>query len=171
MNRIALTRGDVRRKDFRRQYVPILSTLIACLFNILPVVVTAPVVPDFAFMVLLAWRLLRPEMWSATTALWLGLVNDLIAGHPFGQSAALWGATFLIMDAIDSRVVWRDYWMDWLFAAIFILGYHYGDWLIGRWMGSSAEFAILWPQIGASVLLYPVVARIVLVLDRWRLTR
>jgi hypothetical protein len=29
----------------------------------------------------------------------------------------------------------------------------------------------LWPQIGASVLLYPVVARIVLVLDRWRLTR
>lgn len=171
MSRIALTQGDVRAKDFRRRYVPIISTLVACLANILPIVVTSPIVPDFAFMVLLAWRLLRPEMWSAVTALWLGLLNDLIAGHPIGQSAALWGATFLIMDVIDSRIVWRDYWMDWLFAAIFMLAYHYGDWLIGRWMGSSAEFSVLWPQIGASVLLYPVIARIVLVLDRWRLTR
>jgi rod shape-determining protein MreD len=67
--------------------------------------------------------------------------------------------------------VWRDYWMDWLFASLFILAYTYSDWIIGRWMGSSAEFGILWPQIAASILLYPVVARIVLVLDRWRLTR
>jgi rod shape-determining protein MreD len=171
MSRIALTRGDVRAKDFRRRYIPILSVVAASMINILPIVVTAPVVPDFAFMVLIAWRLLRPEMWSATTALWLGLLNDLVAGHPVGQSVALWAGTFLIMDAVDSRVVWRDYWMDWLFAAIFILGYHYADWLISRWMGSQAEFGILWPQIGASVLLYPVVARIVLVLDRWRLTR
>jgi rod shape-determining protein MreD len=171
MARIALTQGDVRRKDLRRRYVPIASTILACLLNILPVIVSTPVVPDFAFLVLLAWRLLRPEIWSATTAIWLGLLNDLLAGHPLGQSVALWTATFLIMDVIDSRVVWRDYWMDWLFAALFILAYTYGDWVIGRWMGSTAEFGILWPQIGASILLYPVVARIVLMLDRWRLTR
>jgi rod shape-determining protein MreD len=171
MSRIALTTGDVRRKDLRRRYVPIGSTILACLVNILPIVVSAPVVPDFAFMVLLAWRLLRPEMWSATTAIPLGLFNDLIAGHPIGQSVALWTTTFLLMDVIDSRVVWRDYWMDWLFASVFILAYSYGDWVIGRWMGSSADFGVLWPQIGASVLVYPIVARIVLVLDRWRLTR
>jgi rod shape-determining protein MreD len=110
-------------------------------------------------------------MWSATTAIGLGLFNDLVAGHPVGQSIALWTGAFLLMDLIDSRVVWRDYWMDWLFASLFILGYAYGDWLIGRWMGSSADFAVLWPMIGASVLAYPVVARFVLVLDRWRLTR
>lgn len=171
MSRIALTHGDVRRKDFRRQYVPLLSTIAACLISILPIVTSAPLVPDFAFMTLIAWRLLRPEMWSTTTALGLGLFNDLVTAHPLGQSMALWGLTFLIMDAVDSRVVWRDYWMDWLFASLFILGYHYGDWLIGRWLGSSAEFGVLWPQIGASVLIYPVVARIILVLDRWRLTR
>ncbi len=171
MSRIALTHGDVRRKDFRRRYVPIISTIAACLISILPIITAAPVVPDFAFLVLLAWRLLRPEMWSALTAIGLGLFNDLIAGHPVGQSVALWTATFLLMDVIDSRVVWRDYWMDWLFASLFILGHSYGDWLIGRWMGSSAEFAVLWPMIGASVLAYPVIARFVLVLDRWRLTR
>jgi rod shape-determining protein MreD len=171
MSRIALTQGDVRRKDFRRRYVPIISTILACLFSVLPIITAAPVVPDFAFLVLLAWRLLRPEMWSALTAIGLGLLNDLIAGHPVGQSVALCTATFLLMDVIDSRVVWRDYWMDWLFASLFILGYAYGDWLIGRWEGSSADFAVLWPQIGASVLAYPVIARFILVLDRWRLTR
>jgi rod shape-determining protein MreD len=171
MSRIALTQGDVRAKDFRRRYVPILSVIAASLINILPIVVTSPVVPDFAFMVLIAWRLLRPEMWSASTALWLGLLDDLVAGHPLGQSVALWGAAFLLLDVIDSRLNFRDYWMDWLLAALFILGYHYADWLVGRWMGSRSAFEILWPQIGASVLLYPVVARIVLVLDRWRLTR
>ena len=171
MARIALTQGDVRRRDLRRRYVPIASTILACLVNVLPIIVSTPIIPDFAFLVLLAWRLLRPEMWSVTTAIPLGLLNDLLAGHPLGQSAALWTATFLIMDVIDSRVAWRDYWMDWMLAAVFILGYTFGDWAIGRWMGSTAEFGILWPQIGASILLYPVVARIVLVLDRWRLAR
>ena len=171
MARIALTQGDVRRRDLRRRYVPIASTILACLVNVLPIIVSTPIIPDFAFLVLLAWRLLRPEMWSVTTAIPLGFLNDLLAGHPLGQSAALWTATFLIMDVIDSRVDWRDYWMDWMLAAIFILGYTFGDWAIGRWMGSTAEFGILWPQIGASILLYPVVARIVLVLDRWRLAR
>ena len=171
MARIALTQGDVRRRDLRRRYVPIASTILACLVNVLPIIVSTPIIPDFAFLVLLAWRLLRPEMWSVTTAIPLGLLNDLLAGHPLGQSAALWTAIFLIMDVIDSRVAWRDYWMDWMLAAVFILGYTFGDWAIGRWMGSTAEFGILWPQIGASILLYPVVARIVLVLDRWRLAR
>jgi rod shape-determining protein MreD len=171
MSRIALTQGDVRRQDFRRQYIPVLTTLAACLVSILPVITAAPIVPDFAFLVLIAWRLLRPELWSATTAIGLGFVNDLVSGHPLGQSVAIWTATFLLMDLIDSRVVWRDYWMDWLFASLFILGNAYLGWLIGRWMGSSSEFAVLWPQVGASVLVYPVVARIVLVFDRWRLTR
>ena len=171
MARIALTQGDVRRRDLRRRYVPIASTILACLVNVLPIIVSTPIIPDFAFLVLLAWRLLRPEMWSVTTAIPLGLLNDLLAGHPLGQSAALWTAIFLIMDVIDSRVAWRDYWMDWMLAAVFILGYTFGDWAIGRWMGSTAQFGILWPQIGASILLYPVVARIVLVLDRWRLAR
>ena len=171
MARIALTQGDVRRRDLRRRYVPIASTILACLVNVLPIIVSTPIIPDFAFLVLLAWRLLRPEMWSVTTAIPLGFLNVLLAGHPLGQSAALWTSIFLIMDLVDSRVAWRDYWMDWMLAAVFILGYTFGDWAIGRWMGSTAEFGILWPQIGASILLYPVVARIVLVLDRWRLAR
>lgn len=171
MSRIALTQGDVTRQDLRRRYVPIVSTMLACLLNLLPVIATTPVVPDFAFLVLISWRLLRPEIWAPTTTLPLGLFNDLVAGHPIGQSMALWTLAFLLIEIIDSRLVFRDYWMDWLIASLFILAYAGGDWLVARMMGSASPFGVLWPQIGASVLVYPVVARIVLVLDRWRLSR
>jgi rod shape-determining protein MreD len=155
----------------RRAAVPVLSTLAASLVDTLPIVANAPVAPDFGFLVLLAWRLLRPEMWSAQVALPLGLFNDLVAGHPLGQSMALWTLAFLACDLLDSRVGWRDYWLDWLFAAAGILGYAAGCWGISRLMGSVAPFDILVPQILLSIFLYPFVARLVVALDRWRLAR
>jgi rod shape-determining protein MreD len=84
---------------------------------------------------------------------------------------ALWTLTFLILDLVESRAVFRDYWLDWLLASLLILFYAGGSWVIARLMGSEAAFSILWPQIALSILFYPVVARIVVVLDRWRLTR
>ena len=171
MSRIALTQSDVRMADWRRRHVPIGSTIAACLLSLLPVVVVSPIVPDFAFLTLIAWRLLRPEIWSATTALPLGLFNDLVAGHPLGQSMALWTIVFLAFDLLDSRVLFRDYWMDWFFAALAILFYVWSGWLIGRLMGSDTAFSVMVPQQIASILAFPLVARIVLALDRWRLSR
>jgi rod shape-determining protein MreD len=171
MNRIAGNAGDVRRRNVRRQYVPIVSTVAACLFNVLPIVVSSPLIPDFAFLVLIAWRLLRPEIWTVTTALPLGLFNDLIAGHPLGQSVILFTVAFLAFDLADSRALFRDYWMDWFFAALAIFFYIAGGWIIGLMMDAHMRFAVLFPQLALSILAYPVVARIVLALDRWRLTR
>jgi rod shape-determining protein MreD len=171
MSRIALTRADYVRKELRRKYVPIVSTVVACLTVLLPIVATAPLVPDFAFLVLIAWRLLRPEIWSTTTALPLGLFNDLVAGHPLGQSMALWTIAFLAFDLLDSRLLFRDYWMDWFFAALAIAFYICGGWLVARLMGSTIDLTMLLPQLGASILAFPLVARLVLALDRWRLSR
>lgn len=171
MSRIAFTNADVRRKHLRREYVPIASTVIACLLALLPVVVSSPIIPDFAFLMLIAWRLLRPEMWSPLIALPLGLFNDLITGNPIGQSMALWTTTFLIFDLVDTRVLFRDYWMDWFFASLAIAGYVFAGWYIGRLMGNGAGFTVMLPQLGASILAYPIVARVVLALDRWRLAR
>jgi rod shape-determining protein MreD len=171
MSRIAGSSADLAVLNFRRQAVPILSTIAATLLDLLPIVANSPLVPDFAFIVLIAWRLLRPEMWLAQMALPLGLLNDLVAGHPIGQSMALWTVTFLLLDLLDSRTGWRDYWMDWLFAAVLILGYTTGGWLIARMMGSQAAFGVMLPQLGLSVCAYPLVARLVVALDRWRLSR
>jgi rod shape-determining protein MreD len=171
MSRIAGSSRDVALLGFRRQGVPILSTLAAALLGLAPYVATWPIVPDFAYLVLLAWRLLRPEMWQAHVALPLGLFNDLVAGLPIGQSMALWTLTFLLLDLVDSRVGWRDYWLDWLFAALAILLYTTGGWYIARLMGSPTEYPVLLPQLALSIFAYPLVARLVVALDRWRLAR
>jgi rod shape-determining protein MreD len=171
MSRIAGSRRDVAMLGFRRQTVPVLSTLFASLLHALPLVVTSPIVPDIAFLVLLSWRLLRPEMWQAHTALPLGLFDDLMAGHPLGQSMALWTIAFLLFDFIDSRVGWRDYWTDWLFASFAIAFYTAGAWYVGRMMGSVAPLSIVLPQLLLSIIAYPLVALAVVALDRWRLAR
>ncbi len=171
MSWIAGSTAEVEARDRRRRVVPAVSTVLASMISLLPFILNAPVVPDFGFLVVLSWRLLRPEMWSAPHALWLGLLDDLISGNPIGQSMALWTLTFLALDAIDSRTGFRDYWLDWLLASFFILAHVSASWFIGHTMGARTEFAILIPQLIASVLAYPIVARMVLALDRWRLSR
>ena len=171
MSRIAGSSRDVAMLGLRRQVVPVVSTVIASLLDALPIVITTPLIPDFAFLVLLAWRLLRPELWPAWAALPLGLFNDLVSGHPVGQSMAVWTAVFLLLEFADSRTGWRDYWLDWLFASLAILAHSVAGWFVARLMGSQTALLVMLPQFGLSVFAYPVVARLVVGLDRWRLAR
>ena len=171
MSRIAGSRSEVAIRDVRRRFVPVGSTLAASLLALLPIVSASPLVPEASLLVVIAWRLLRPEIWPAHMALPLGLFNDLVAGHPLGQSMALWTIIFLACDYVDSRLGFRDYWMDWLIAAAAILFYTGACWYIAGVMGSRIEFPVMLPQLAAAVLAYPLVARLVLGLDRWRLAR
>jgi rod shape-determining protein MreD len=84
---------------------------------------------------------------------------------------ALWTITLLLLDFVESRAVFRDFWMDWLLASALILFHTAGAWSVAALMGARIEFAVLWPQLAISVLAYPVVARVIVILDRWRLTR
>lgn len=171
MSRIAFNKAEVRRKHLRREYVPVVSTVLAILLALLPIIVSSPIIPDMGLLMLIAWRLLRPEMWGPAVALPLGLLNDIVSGHPLGQSMAIWTILFIIFDIIDSRVLYRDYWMDWLIAALAISGSVFAGWFIGTLMGNTAPFTVMLPQLVASVLAFPLVARLVLMLDRWRLAR
>ncbi|HEX8641608.1 MAG TPA: rod shape-determining protein MreD [Allosphingosinicella sp.] len=171
MNRIAGSSAEVAIRDYRRRFVPLVSTIAALLLSLLPVVSDSPLVPDLGFMALVTWRLLRPEIWSAQVALVLGLVNDLVAGNPIGQSMLLWTAAFLTLDLIDTRLGFRDYVMDWLIGAAAIIFHTIGVWYIALLMGSDVHFSVILPPLGLGVLTYPVMARLVLALDRWRLMR
>lgn len=171
MSRIAGSSTEVAIRDFRFRFVPLISTLAAIALALTPVVMEAPLLPDFGFLVLITWRLLRPEIWPARLALGLGLVNDLVAGHPLGQSMLLWTAAFLMFDVIDARLGFRDYLMDWLVAAGALFLHALGAWYIALLMGSEVRFMVMLPQIGLSILAYPIAARLVLALDRWRLAR
>jgi rod shape-determining protein MreD len=172
MSRLARSSGGFGDHVFRRRFVPVGSTLLASLLVLLPIVTTGtPLVPEFGLLFAIAWRLLRPEIWAAHAALGFGLFNDLVAGHPLGQSMAVWTIIFLACDYIDYLLGFRDYWMDWLIAAAAILFYAAASWYIALLMGSAMPFNLLLPQVAASILVYPLIARLVLSLDRWRLAR
>ena len=83
----------------------------------------------------------------------------------------VWTALFLLLELGDSRTGWREYWIDWLFAGVAILAHSFACWYIARLMGNRAEFAVMLPQYALSVFAYPLVARLVVGLDRWRLAR
>jgi rod shape-determining protein MreD len=171
MSRIAGSETEVAIRDLRFRYVPFLSTLAAIALSLLPIVAASPFVPNLGFLILITWRVLRPEIWSAQVALGLGLAADLISGAPLGQSMLLWTAAFLALDYVDSLLGVRDYWLDWVMAAAAILCHSVGVWYIALLMGSYVSFWVMVPQLLIAILAYPVAARLVLRLDRWRLAR
>src|SRR5437764_14071659 len=98
--------------------VPAVTVLAASLLAALPIVSTSGWYPDFGYMVLISWRLLRADPWPAWWAAPLGLVNDRFPGYPVGLSIALWSATMLALDLFDPRTFCGDYWIEWVLAAL-----------------------------------------------------
>ena len=89
-------------------YVPAATVVVGSLLAALPIISMSGWYPDFGFVVLISWRLLRADPWPAWWAAPLGLINDLFTGLPIGFSVALWSATMLLLDLIDRRTMWRD---------------------------------------------------------------
>jgi len=121
---------------------------------------------------LIAWRLLRADAWPAWWAAPLGFANDLILGNPIGLSVALWAAIMIAMDILDRRTMWRDYWIEWAIAVLFIALAELAQWRIAALLGAPVPLSMsAGPASLVSVLCFPVAAFIAAKLDRWRLGR
>jgi len=127
--------------------------------------------PEFGYLVLISWRLLRSDPWPAWWAAPLGLINDLFTGNPVGFSVALWSATMLALDLIDRRTMWRDYWIEWVLAAVLIFLHEFLQWQLAAAMGAPVPFVSILPTVVISTLAFPIVAWLVSRFDRWRLGR
>ena len=172
MSRIAGSETEVVIGDLRRRFILFASTVFMMLLGLMPIIASTLWMPNLAFLILITWRLLRPEIWQAQVALGLGLLADLIVpGAPLGQSMLLWTIVFLGLDYADHLLGVRDYWLDWVLAAAAILFHSAGVWYIALLMGAKVSFLVMVPQLLLSILAYPLMARIVLRLDRWRLSR
>ncbi|GAA0742076.1 rod shape-determining protein MreD [Sphingomonas sp. ABOLD] len=149
----------------RARWLAPLSIALASLVTIVPVIATVPFLPPFGLLMLLGWRLLRPDALRVWAAAPLGLFDDLLSGQPFGSAMFLWMACMLIIDVLETRIVWRNFWQDWLIAAGatgFVL-------IAGRFLASpiSAKVdAALLLQAGASAMLFPLASRLCAWLDR-----
>lgn len=152
-------------------YVPALSVVAASLLSALPIISVTGWYPDIAFLVLISWRLLRADPFPAWWAAPLGLINDLFTGAPLGFSVALWSAVMLVLDLADRRTMWRDYWIEWLLAAVLIVIEQWFEWRVAAWGGASIPLVQMFPPLAISVLLFPVTAWLVSRIDRWRLAQ
>ena len=151
----------------QRRAVPIVSVMLGSLITILPMVAAFPVLPPVGLMMLLGWRLLRPEVFKIWAPVPLGLFDDLVSGQPLGSAMLLWTVAFFAIEVFDQRLVWRDFRQDWLIAggaiAFCLIG--------GRLLASPIEAQVdtmLLLQIVTSILFYPLAARLCAWLDRKR---
>lgn len=152
----------------RSIWIPAASIMAGSCVTIMPHVFTAPLMPSFGLLTLLAWRLLRPELFRIWAPVPLGLFDDLLSGQPLGSAMLLWTLCFLVLDMLDRRMLWRDFRQDWIIGTAMIAGVIAGGALIA-WPGSSSPPVIpLGIQLAVSAVLFPLVTRIVARLDSWR---
>jgi rod shape-determining protein MreD len=152
-------------------FVPAATVVVGSLLAALPIVSHTGWYPNFGYMVLISWRLLRADPWPSWWAAPLGLVNDLFTGYPVGFSIALWSATMLALDLIDRRTMWRDYWIEWILAAVLLTIDQWMQWRLAALVGARVPFSKMVPPIVISICVFPLSAWLVSRVDAWRLKR
>lgn len=151
--------------------LPYLSILLGSLLAILPIATALPLVPPLGFMMLIGWRLMRPGLLPLWAGLPLGAFDDLLSGQPFGSAILLWSLAMLGIEIIEMRFPWRGFWQDWFTAAFVVVLYLFFAMVFS---GASISLPLMLaslPQALLSIMLYPIMARMVAWLDRLRLMR
>jgi rod shape-determining protein MreD len=127
------------------------------------------VTPAFALMPIYFWTLYRPDLMPPIAVFWLGLVQDLLTGGPIGLWCLIYLFTYgflasqrlFLLTRIQGRG-WQGFGLTMAVATLIA-------WATGTFV--YGEFLSPWPLIIqgiVSVVLYPLVAR-VLVLLHWRI--
>ena len=147
--------------------LPALTVMLGSLVTIWPFIATIPVLPPIGLLMLLGWRLMRSDNFHIWAALPLGLFDDLLSGQPLGSSMLLWMLCFFAIDLIEQRLMFRDFWQDWLIASgaiAFCL-------IAGRFFATPITAhvdTVLLVQVAITIMLFPVVSRLCAWLDEKR---
>lgn len=144
-----------------------LSVMAGSLVTLWPFIATFPILPPMGLMLLLAWRLRRYDAIPVWGALPLGLFDDLFSGQPIGNAMVLWTLCFFSIDVIERRLMFRDFWQDWLVAAGGIIACLALGRLIASPFAAHVDTLLL-VQIIVSILLYPAAASVAGWLDAKR---
>ncbi|MBV7267129.1 rod shape-determining protein MreD [Erythrobacter ani] len=165
--------GGINRTvaPWRANTVPYISILFGSLVPILILAPTMPLLPPLGFMMLLGWRIMRPGFLPLWVGVPLGAFDDLFSGQPFGSAILLWSVCMIALEIIETRFPWRGFWQDWFTAGLALVAYILAAMVVsGATLTSHLLFAAI-PQIILAILLYPLAARVIAWLDRYRLAR
>jgi rod shape-determining protein MreD len=151
-------------KPPRALWLAPLSVMLGSLMTLLPVVAVVPFLPPFGLMVLLGWRMVRGDSMRVWVPVLLGFFDDMVSGQPLGSAMLLWTLCVLAIDVLDTRLVWRDFWQDWLVASGAIGFCLIGGRLVAAPFGAHVDTALLF-QFVASAALFPLIYRLCAWLD------
>jgi rod shape-determining protein MreD len=154
----------------RARWLAPLSIVLGSLVTLAPFKASFPILPPFGLMMLLAWRLHRPDLLKPWAPVLLGFADDLVSGQPLGNSMLFWTVSCILIDVLDTRIVWRDFFQDWLLAAGAIGFCLIGGRLVAAPLGAHVDTVLL-IQVLISIALVPVHSRFVSRLDGKRRAR
>jgi rod shape-determining protein MreD len=77
----------------------------------------------------------------------------------------------LALDLIDRRTMWRDYWIEWVLAAVLIAINEWLQWRLAALIGARLPFTAMLSPLAISICIFPVSAWLVSRIDSWRLGR
>jgi rod shape-determining protein MreD len=150
---------------------PWVSIMLASLVPQLPIASAVPLMPPLGFLALLGWRQVRPGLLPVWAGFPLGAFDDLFSGQPFGSAILLWSVAMIGFDILEARFPWRSFAQDWLAGAVVVCWYLVIAALVSGSEISGTLMAVLVPQMVISVIVFPLVARAMAGLDRFRLSR
>lgn len=149
--------------------VPWVTIMLGSMVPALPLIASAPLLPPMGMMLMIAWRQVRPGLLPIWAGLPLGAVDDLYSGQPFGSAILLWSFVMIVLDVIETRFPWRNFWLDWLTAALLLVAAILAGSVFANAAGGRADLVALSLPLTLSVLFYPLAGRLVAVFDRFRL--
>ncbi len=156
---------------WRALTVPYATIMLGSVLPVLFLADVMPLLPPIGFLFLIGWRIMRPGLLPLWVGVPLGVFDDLFSGQPFGSAVMLWSITMIALEIIETRFPWRGFWQDWFTASLAIVLYILAAMVVSGAPLTPHLLLAAMPQIVLSVLLYPVFARIVARLDRFRLAR
>lgn len=171
-------RSDAYGRRINRAHSPLVALslpwLSIALGSLVPVFFIAsalPLVPPTGFLMLIAWRLVRPGLLPVWAGFPLGLFDDLFSGQPLGSAMLLWSLAMIALEFLDRRFPWRTFLQDWIAAAFALLVYLMAMFVLSGASPTLPALVGMGPQALLSILLFPAAARLASVFDRLRLTR
>lgn len=155
---------------WRLTATPVAAVMLgSSLSALLPIIAQSPTMPPFGLLVLLAWRLLHAELWPLWIGAPLGAFDDIMTGQPLGTAMLTWSVIMIAIEFVDQRIIWRDYWHDWLMVSLAVGFSLLCALLFAHMGGSRTSLLLVMPQICWSALSYPLIVRAIARLDRWRI--
>jgi rod shape-determining protein MreD len=165
--------GGINRVEspWRARSVHYITIMLGSLLPLFMLADVMPIAPPIGYLIFLGWRLMRPGLMPLWIGVPLGAFDDLFSGQPFGSAILLWSITMIALEILETRFPWRGFWQDWFTASLAIVLYILFAMVVSGAVLSSHLLIAVVPQLLLSVLLYPLFARLIAWMDRFRLSR